>query len=110
MIAALALPTLVLLALAVAVARGVERLVPETPAGLALQASISAAALTLLSAAAFAALYAAGDAPLTALLDADPRGGFAHFLGLGLKSALIWAPPMLLVVVTAPRRWRHGRW
>ncbi|SDY49816.1 hypothetical protein SAMN05444340_10953 [Citreimonas salinaria] len=110
MIAALALPTLVLFALAVAVARGVEALVPETPAGLALQAALSAVALTLLSAAAFAGLYAAGDAPLSTLLGADPRGGVMHFLGLGLKSALIWAPPMLLVVVTAPRRWRHGRW
>lgn len=110
MVAALALPTLVLLALAVVVARGVEALVPETPAGLVLQAAFSAVALTALSALAFAGLYAAGDVPLATLIDADPSGGIAHFAGLGLKSALIWAPPMLLVVITAPRRWRHGRW
>jgi putative exporter of polyketide antibiotics len=110
MVTALLLPTIALFALGVVVARLVERAVPESSLGLAVQAIGSGLVMTALSAALFAVLYARGGTPLGAALDTDPAGGVAHFLGLGARAALIWAPAVLLVVVTAPRRWRHARW
>ncbi|KUF10610.1 hypothetical protein [Pseudoponticoccus marisrubri] len=110
MITALLLPTLALMALAVLVTRGIEALVPESPAGLAAIAVLSSLALWLLSAAGFAGLYLIRDAQIAVVLGAAPQAGLRHFLGLGAKAALIWAPLVLLVVATAPRRWKTATW
>ena len=107
MIAGLLIPALALVALTIAVVRGVERCVPESIPGLAALAAISALLIWGLSAVLFATLYAAQLASITALAG---TGGWQHFLKLGAQAALIWGPIVLLVVSTAPRRWTTAEW
>lgn len=106
----LALPALLLVASSILVPRLLERLVPESLAGLTLLGLLSALALWLLSAAGFALLYRMQGPGMVALLGARPLAGFGHFLGLGAKASLIWAPVLVLTVSTAPRRWRDAVW
>lgn len=108
MVTALLLPSLLLIALAILIPRGLERLMPESLGGLLLLGLISALLLWALSALGFALLYRWGGAPL-ARLWAD-GGAFRHFLWLGLRAGLIWAPVLVLAVSTAPRRWRQAQW
>ncbi len=110
MITGLVLPTVLLMALAVAVPRLLERALPESLPGLALCAAVSALLLWLAASAGFAWLYAARGPGLLSALGTAPLGGLRHFLALGGSAALIWAPVMLLVVSTAPRRWKTARW
>ncbi len=109
MLLGLALPTILLMLAAVVVARGIESVLPESLTGMALTALLSSVALWLLSSAGFALLYMAEGAPLAALGVTEGET-VTHFLSLGARSTLIWAPIILLVVVTAPRRWRTSRW
>ena len=109
MLLGLALPTILLMLAAVVVTRGLESVLPESLFGMALTAVMSSVALWLLSSAGFALLYMAEGAPLAALGVVE-GGSVTHFLSLGARSCLIWAPIILLVVVTAPRRWRTSRW
>lgn len=109
MLLGLALPTILLMMAAVVVTRGLESVLPESLSGMALTALLSSLALWLLSSAGFALLYMAEGAPLAAL-GLTEGGTITHFLSLGARSSLIWAPIVLLVVVTAPRRWRTSRW
>ncbi len=108
MLMSLALPTLVLMTLAVLVTRGVEALMPESVPGLIATALLSALLLWALATGLFALLYLWQDARISALLG-DARG-WAHMSGLGASAALIWAPLMLLTVATAPRRWKTAVW
>ena len=109
MLLGLALPTILLMMAAVVVTRGIEAVLPESLPGMALTAVMSSLALWLLSSAGFALLYMAEGAPLAAL-GVTEGGTITHFLSLGARSSLIWAPIILLVVVTARRRWRTSRW
>ena len=104
----LGLPTILLMCLAVGVTRGVERFVPETLPGLVALAMIASGAMWVLASGLFAGLYVWQDARLTGLL--GQADSLRHFAGLGLKSALIWAPVVLLVAGTAPRRWKNAVW
>ncbi|MGR3369401.1 MAG: hypothetical protein ACU0CC_11885 [Sagittula sp.] len=108
MILGLLIPTAILIALAVFVTRGVERLMPETIPGIAAAALLSALALVGLSACLFAVLYLL-ETPSAARLIGQ-RGGVLHFLLLGVQAGLVWGPIVLLVSVTAPRRWRTNVW
>lgn len=94
--------------LTVLVTRGVEALMPETVTGIALTGIVSAVLVWLLASGGFAALYAMQDARVLAVLDQGPAIG--HFLRLGFSAGLIWAPVLLLVVTTAPRRWKTAVW
>lgn len=107
MLVGVLLPTVLLIALAALVARGVERIVPETMSGLALQFGLSSTILWLLSSAGFALIYAMR-LPSAAVVASG--GGSAHFAALGAQAALIWAPIIGLTVATAPGRWRSARW
>ena len=49
-------------------------------------------------------------AALGMILDAGTRGGWTHFLRLGLVSALVWAPIMILSVAGLPRHWKEETW
>ncbi len=110
MIADLLLPALGLMLLAVLVARGVEVLVPESLVGLAAMALVSALLCWGLASAGFALLYVQEDARILTLLGDAPTASAGHFLRLGGRAALIWAPILLLVVTTAPRRWKTAVW
>ena len=108
MLLSVALPVLVLMIAAVLVTRGIEALLPESIPGMAGCALLAALALWLLSAGGFALLYLWQDARYAALLG-DGRG-WRHMAALGAQAALIWGPPMLLTVVTAPQRWKTATW
>ncbi len=58
----------------------------------------------------FAALYVWQGAPLSAIMAAGWAPGLWHFTRLGLLSALIWAPVMILSVAGLPRRWVRETW
>lgn len=108
MITGLLLPTLALMALAVLIPRSIERWTPETLFGLALTAFLGAIALWLCSGLLFALLYNWQDPRVLDLL--GQSRGAAHLATLGLKAAIIWAPMLLLTVITAPRRWKTNVW
>lgn len=108
MVLSLALPTLVLMAAAILVARGFEAVLPETIPGMVACALLSALVLWLLSAAGFGLLYLWQDARY-AVLFGDGRS-YRHLAALGAKAALIWAPLVALTVVTAPQRWKTATW
>ena len=108
MLTGLALPVLILMAAAILVTRIVERIMPESMAGIAATFVASLILLWLLSALLFAALYAWQGVTLAAMF--GPSQGWRHFLWLGAKSALVWGPVMALVVVTSPRRWKSATW
>ncbi|ASP19564.1 hypothetical protein ANTHELSMS3_00847 [Antarctobacter heliothermus] len=110
MIADLLLPSLGLMLLAFVVTRGVEMLVPETVLGLAVMALVSAMLCWVLASAGFAVLYGVQDGRILALLGQTPSTSAGHFLRLGAKAALLWAPILLLTVSTAPRRWKTAVW
>ncbi|MBP0484353.1 hypothetical protein [Sagittula salina] len=107
MIAGLLIPAAALGALAILVTRGVERVMPETLAGLVLTALVGALLMWLLSAGFFALWYAL-KAPGAAWLIGQT--GAHHFMLLGAQAALIWGPVLVLTVSTAPRRWRTNTW
>lgn len=107
MIAELFLSTALLVALTFAVARGVEALLPEGVPWLITQAVVSALMLWALSALLFAGLYML-EAPQAAKLIGT--GGWGRFAALGLKAGLVWAPILILVVSTAPSRWKTAVW
>ncbi len=106
----LALPALVLVAISILVPRLLERTVPESLPGLVALGAISGVALWFLSALGFALLYRVQGPEMVELLGARPLAGLVHFLTLGAKAALIWAPVLVLAVSTAPRRWREAVW
>ncbi|WP_089277544.1 hypothetical protein [Antarctobacter heliothermus] len=110
MIADLLLPAFGLMLLAFVVPRGVEVLVPETVTGLVVMALVSTLLCWVLASAGFAMLYGVQDGGILALLGEVPAASAGHFLRLGAKAALIWAPILLLTVSTAPRRWKTAVW
>ena len=93
---------------AVLVTRLVERCAPESVAGIAGTALVSALAMWLLSSGGFALLYLWQDARIAGLIGAGQGAG--HFLRLGAKAALIWGPLVAITVATAPRRWKTATW
>ncbi|MCT4554937.1 MAG: hypothetical protein N4A53_09645 [Pelagimonas sp.] len=108
MLIGVALPTLALMGLAVLVGRLVERAMPETLFGLGLGFAISCVILWGLASLGFGAAYLWRGVAVAALL--GPQAGVPHLMGLAAKSALIWAPILALVTITAPRRWKTAVW
>ncbi|CUH79367.1 hypothetical protein [Tropicibacter naphthalenivorans] len=110
MLVNLALPFLILIALAILVPRGIERYTPESLPGLVLLATLSALALWLLSALLFAGLYLLRGPEVAAMLELAPGAGAAHLAHVGWQAVLIWGPVLALVVMTSPRRWKSAVW
>ncbi|WGW04432.1 hypothetical protein [Tropicibacter oceani] len=108
MLLGLALPVVILLILSVLVTRGVEALMPESMAGIVATLIVSALLMWGIAAGLFAGLYLWRGVTVAAVFGAPE--GWRHFLWLGGRAALIWAPLVLLVVVTAPRRWKETVW
>ena len=110
MILSVVVPVLLLGTLAIIVPRVFEALLPESVTGIALTGLLSTVVLWLLASAAFALLYAIEDARVLKLLADVPSAGVGHFLQLGINAALIWGPVLVLVLTTAPRRWKTSVW
>jgi len=110
MMLGLLLPVAVLVAAAILVPRGLERMVPETLGGLVLNGAVSALVLILLSAGYFFLAYLWRSTALLDLIGIAPGQTLGHFLRLGFGAGLIWAPVVVLAVSTAPKRWREAEW
>ena len=108
MFVALVIPSLMLMVLAVAVTRAVERAMPETVPGLILTGIISAILLWIISGAMFGWMYVIREAQVSPYLGTG--SGLRHLATIGAKAALLWLPLMLITVVTAPRRWKTNTW
>ena len=106
----LVLPVLALAVLGWVVPRLLARVWPEGVWPLLGLALVSTLVLALLATALFLLLYLGQGVPLAVLLDAGDVGGWAHFLRLGLASALVWAPLMILSVAGLPRHWKDETW
>ena len=97
------LPILALLIAGWLVPALLARALPEGVPGLIVNGVLSTAILGVLSAALFVWLYGPGG---QALWQVAP----VHFLLLGARAALIWAPVMVLSLANRPRHWVHETW
>lgn len=110
MILGVLLPVAALIAAAILVPRGLERAMPESLQGLILNGVISAAVLTVMAAGYFFLAYLWRSTAILDLAGIAPASTLGHFLRLGLGSAIIWAPVLVLAVSTAPKRWKEAVW
>lgn len=108
--AGLLLPALALGVLGWLVPRLLARVWPEGVGPLLALALVSTLVLLALAAGIFLLLYAWQGAPVAALFEPGLAVGVVHFLRLGLLSALVWAPVMILSVAGLPARWTEERW
>ena len=106
----LLLPTLLLGVLGWLVPRLLGRVWPEGVGPLLLLAFVSTLVLLVLAAGFFLLLYVWQGAPAAALFEGGVAAGLGHFLRLGLLSALVWAPVMVLSVAGLPRHWKEKTW
>ncbi len=106
----LLLPALALAVLGWLVPRLLARVWPEGVGPLLALAFVSTLLLLALAAGFFLLLYAWQGAPVGALFAPGWAAGVAHFARLGLLSALVWAPIMVLSVAGLPRHWRTKTW
>lgn len=58
----------------------------------------------------FVVLYVWQGVPLVTLFEAGLLAGTAHFARLGLVSALLWGPIMVLSVAGLPKHWVRETW
>jgi hypothetical protein len=106
----LVLPALVLGVLGWLVPQLLGRVWPEGVWPLLGLAFVATLLLMGLATALFVLLYLGQGVPFAVLLDVGVMGGWPHFLRLGLGSALVWAPIMILSVAGLPRRWVKETW
>jgi hypothetical protein len=106
----LILPALLLAVLGWLVPRLLARVWPEGVGPLLLLALVSTLVLVVLATGLFVLLYLGQGVPLALILDVGVLGGWPHFLRLGLVSALVWAPIMILSVASLPRHWKEETW
>ncbi|MCR8724175.1 hypothetical protein [Frigidibacter sp. ROC022] len=104
------LPIAVLVGVAVLLPRWMQRITPETLAGLILNGLASAAVLTVLATLWFFGSYLYRGDVLLDLFEIAPGSTVLHFLRLGLASALIWGPVLVLAVAAVPKRWKEATW
>ena len=101
---------LALIALAILLPFLLARFTPETLGGLVLTGLLSAILLTLAAAAYFFLSYLNANTAILELAGVAPRSTLLYFLELGLGSALIWAPVLVLAISYLPRRWKENVW
>ena len=104
------LPALVLAVLGFVVPRILARALPEGVGPLLLNGLLSTILLFLLSALFFLCLYVWQGVSMARLAEPGLAANVVFFGRLGLMSALIWAPIMLLSVAGLPRKWVKETW
>ena len=106
----LVLPALLLGILGFVVPRLLARFLPEGVTPLLVNGFLSTVLTFMLSSAFFYLLYLWQGAPSDKLSLPDLGAAIVFFGRLGLASALIWAPIMLLSLAGLPRKWVHETW
>lgn len=92
------LPIVTLGALGAVVPILFARRFPDTLGGLGRALALSVTLMVILGSGLFILMYRDGGADLAGLA-AAPVPALRHFLGLGLKAAVIWAPVMALTAI-----------
>lgn len=107
---ALLLPALVISVLAFVVPRLLSRVLPEGVWPLLLNAFLSTLLLFILSAGFFFCLYLWQGVSVAEIMEPGMAANVVFFGRLGLFSAIIWGPIMLLSVAGLPRKWVKETW
>ncbi|MEJ6404662.1 hypothetical protein [Yoonia sp. 2307UL14-13] len=92
------------------VPRVLGRLLPEGVKPLVLNTFLSTVLLFVISALFFLCLYLWQGLSPAQIMEPGLSANILHFGRLGLTSALIWAPIMILSVAGLPRKWIHETW
>jgi hypothetical protein len=103
MLTEVVLPLIGLGALAWAMPALMARILPEGVGWLVVNGIVSTLAMALVSMAVFVALYGEAGGPV--FVEAP-----GHFVLLAARSALIWAPVLVLSLADRPRRWTQAEW
>ncbi|SFS21501.1 hypothetical protein [Yoonia litorea] len=90
--------------------RALSKVLPEGVLPLLINGFVSTGLCTILSGAFFYLQYLWQGMPLSQPSPSETAPLALHFLNLGLASALIWAPVMLLSLSGLPKRWVHETW
>lgn len=106
----LILPALVLATVAFIVPRLLARALPEGIAPLLVNAFLSTVILIALSGIFFWCLYVWQGLEVAQLARQGVAANIVSFGQLGLMSAIIWAPIMILSVAGLPRKWVNSTW
>lgn len=104
------LPGLVLGFAGFAVPRALARVLPEGVKPLMLNAFLSTVILLIIAAAFFLCLYIWRGVSFAQLADQGIAATVVIFGRLGVASAIIWAPIMLLSLSGLPRKWVTAVW
>ena len=106
----LILPAALLALLGWLVPRGLSLLFPEGVRPLFILAFVATIAMYLVGVGFFLGLYLWQGVPLATLFEAGVWPGLLHFGWLGLISALLWAPILILSVAGLPKHWVRETW
>ena len=106
----LLLPAMVLAAFGWVVPRLLSLLFPEGVKALLLLGFVSTLVMFALGVGFFILLYIGSGVPLTELFEPGLASGLYHFGRLGLISALLWGPIMVLSLSGLPRTWVKETW
>ena len=106
----LIVPALVLALLGWLVPRMLSLFWPEGVRPLLLLAFSATLIMLALGMVFFLGLYLWQGVPLDILFEPGLGAGIAHFLRLGLISALLWGPIMILSVAGLPKHWVKETW
>lgn len=103
-------PALVLAVIAWLVPKLWARVLPEGVWPLMLIGLLSTLTMFVLTGAFFAALYVWQGAPWSEIAELGLSANLLFFGRLGLSSALLWAPIMVLSLAGLPRHWTKAVW
>lgn len=103
-------PALLIAAMGFVVPRLFARILPEGVMPLMLNALFSTVLLFVIAACFFVMLYIWQGVPFAQIMAPGWAVNLSFFGRLGLMSAIIWAPIMLLSVAALPRRWVNKTW
>ncbi len=106
----LVIPALALALIGWLVPRGLSLVFPEGVRPLFVLAFVATLIMLVLGMVFFVILYVAQGVPLSALFAPGIASGVVHFLRLGLISALLWGPIMILSVAGLPKTWVKETW
>ncbi|MCC5974401.1 MAG: hypothetical protein JJT81_10170 [Rubellimicrobium sp.] len=106
----LLIPALALALVGWLVPRGLSLIFPEGVRPLLLLAFVSTLVMLGIGTGFFLALYVWQGVPFAALFEGSTLAGLAHFVRLGLISALLWGPIMILSVAGLPKHWVKETW